>query len=45
MLDLNQAKDHCRNLYEGVGRTIGADSIRVRENDGHSVVFSWPSGI
>jgi hypothetical protein len=44
MLDLNQAKHHCRNLYEGVGPTVGADSVRVRENDGQSVVFTWPSG-
>src|SRR5271167_1986072 len=42
MLDLSQAKAHCRNLYEGIAPSVGADSVRVRENDGNRVLFSWP---
>ena len=44
MLDLKQAKNHCRTLYESVGRSVGADGVRVRENDGPLVAFSWPAG-
>jgi hypothetical protein len=45
MRDLNQAKDHCRNLYEGTGRAMGATSVRVRENDSPIIEFSWPKGV
>jgi hypothetical protein len=39
--DMEQAKDHCRNLYEGRGKAIGALCVRLRENRG-PIVFSWP---
>jgi hypothetical protein len=45
MRDLDQAKDHCRALYEGTGRAMGATSVRVRENNGPVIVFSWPKGV
>ena len=38
--DLNEAKAHCRRLFEGRGRAIGAKSVRIRENG--PVIFSWP---
>jgi hypothetical protein len=39
MRDLNQAKDHCKDLYEGTGRAMGASSVRVRENGGPGLVM------
>jgi hypothetical protein len=32
MRDLDQAKNHCRNLYEGCGRVMGA-FVSVRMED------------
>ena len=39
---LNEAKNRCKNLYAGRGITIGAHSVRVRENGGTTIVYSWP---
>ena len=44
MRNLHQAENHCRSLYEGCGRVMGAQSVRVRENGGTAVIFSWPAG-
>jgi hypothetical protein len=42
--DLEQAKDHCRSLFEGRGKARGALRVRVRENSG-PVIFSWPENV
>lgn len=42
MRSLDEAKNRCINLLAGRGSVIGADSIRLRENGGPTVIFSWP---
>ena len=42
MRTLDEAKNRCKNLLAGRGALIGADSLRLRENGGSTVIFSWP---
>jgi hypothetical protein len=44
LLDVDQAKDHCRDLFEGLGRATGILCIRVRVPQGQ-VVYSWPENL
>ena len=42
MRTLDEAKNRCKNLYVGRGSIIGADSVRLRENGGSTIIYSWP---
>ncbi|HZR89742.1 MAG TPA: hypothetical protein VFB02_23310 [Bradyrhizobium sp.] len=41
LADVEQARDHCRELFEGLGRLTGTRCIRVRVPQG-PILFSWP---
>jgi len=42
MRTLDEAKNRCKNLLAGRGSLIGADSVRLRQNGGSTVIFTWP---
>jgi len=41
LADLDQARDHCRELFEGLGRVTGTRCILLRAPQG-PVLYSWP---
>ncbi len=41
----DQAKAHCRELYDKSGRAMGADKVCVREDQNPAVIYFWPSHV
>ena len=41
LTDVEQARDHCRELFEGLGRLTGTRCIRVRVPRG-PILYCWP---
>ena len=39
---LRAARTRCESLFENYGKTIGATSVRVRENGGTKLLYEWP---
>ena len=39
--DVEEARDHCRELFEGLGRATGTRCIRVRSPRGQ-ILYAWP---
>jgi hypothetical protein len=39
--DVEQARDHCRELFEGLGRLTGTRCIRLRVPRG-PILYCWP---
>jgi hypothetical protein len=43
--NLEQARNHCINLFRSRAATVGADRVKVRENGGSKVLYSWPNDL
>ena len=41
LADFEQARDQCRELFEGLGRATGTRCIRLRAPQG-AILYSWP---
>jgi hypothetical protein len=41
LADVDEARDHCRELFEGLGRATGTRCIRLRAPHG-AILYSWP---
>jgi hypothetical protein len=39
---LAEAKNRCRNLYAAGAASLGASSVRLRQNGGATILYSWP---
>ena len=42
MHTVEQARNHCANLFMSRGKIVGADRVQVRENGSSKVLYSWP---